>query len=97
MKKRGGIPEIRLKIKELRQQVETFQEQVNKLLQSIPEGTENNGMCVECEQYASDCYELSCHHFLCHFCHSYQLKHKKTTTCPLCQGYIHSSSSSEDL
>lgn len=96
MKKRAGVQEVRIKIKNLKSDLEHFQEQLDKLLESVPENMENNGMCVGCEQYA-DCYELPCHHLLCHSCHQYQNKHKKVVTCPLCQGYIHSSSSSEDL
>lgn len=89
------------RIRELKKDIETFENQVNLMLEHNPT-TSMDGTCVACGRVAgNDYHELSCQHWLCCVCHRHRI-HNKLPDCPRCQpsplyrGDSSSSSSLED-
>jgi len=88
------------KFKQLRKDIESFQTEVNVLLDNVKPSTRDN-LCVLCQKH-EDCEELPCQHVICHACFNQQMKEKHSVECPLCrQTHFHmfsrfDSSSSSD-
>lgn len=98
------------KIKELKKDIETFETEVNRLLEDVVEAGSMDNLCIECQNpiRTAEQHDLPCQHVLCETCFLNQIKNHRLLHCPQCSHhqphqspffYIHSrnsSSSSED-
>lgn len=89
-------PQWKIKIKELKKDIETFQKEVDVLLRDVPDISPNN-LCIFCNKNVG-CRDLPCHHILCLVCYQHHMKRKGLIICSVCQqrhyvGIAHNSDS----
>lgn len=78
-----------MQIKELRKEINSFQTQIQELLQEIPVIL---SVCIVCHN-KDDCIDLPCQHSICRRCHGFV--NAQCTICPQLVRNLSSSSSEE--
>ena len=105
--KKNNFKNPQSNIKELKKDIETFETQVNLLLEHVQAGFMDGVFCVMCGNHikTSEYYDLPCQHILCETCFHEQTKNHCPSGCPQCSQekppFFHvrptdSSSSSDD-
>lgn len=76
-------PKWKIKIKELKRDIEAFQTEVDVLLRDVPDISLDN-LCIFCNKNVG-CRELPCHHNLCIVCYQNHVKKNGIIICSVCQ------------
>lgn len=108
--KKHNLKNQQTKIKELKKDIETFETEVNLLLEHVQACGSIDNICILCQNHilTSEYHDLPCQHVLCETCVHDQVKNQHSIQCPQCSqqqphpspfSYLRptgSSSSSED-
>lgn len=84
-KKNNNVRNPQTKIKELKKDIETFETEVNLLLEHVPASIDN--ICIVCQNpilTAAEYHDLPCQHVLCETCGHDQVKNHLPVQCPQC-------------
>lgn len=85
--KKNNKPKWKIKIKELKKDIEVFQTEVENLLRDVSSNIPLDNICVLCNKN-NGCRDLPCQHIICLLCHQHHMKNNSMITCPVCQ-YTH--------
>lgn len=101
-RKGNNKPRWKIKIKELKKDIELFQCELDNLLKKVSSNTnqDDNILCVLCDKNIAK-HKLPCQHDVCFSCQQNHIKNKSIITCPTCQekhyhSRVNSFSSSSD-
>lgn len=72
----------KIRIKELKKELDQFECEVGSLLETLPYDDER---CVLCGETSEDTNELPCQHLICHQCFHTTMKNKTPVQCHICK------------
>lgn len=86
--RKNNKPRWKIKIKELKKDIEIFQSELEDLLRNVPASTNQDNICVFCDKNIAT-YKLPCQHDICTPCQQNHRKNKAITICPVCRQTHH--------